>query len=146
AAEHHCWLDMTEDKEEQHEIANLIDYGDRKQAANKAFRRELAKWIHSNNSSRKDGMPGYSHGVGDLASRFGQIIIRTFDWGDGQAAKDRQLAEGSPMLAVMATNEDTPQAWIECGRALSRMLLRGTAHGLDASFMNQPIEVDTLRF
>lgn len=146
AAEHRCWLDMIEDVDERHEIANLIDYGDRKQAGNKAFRHELANWIHSNNSPSKDGMPGHSHGVGDLASRFGRILIRTFDWGDGQAAKDRQLAEGSPMLAVMGTNEDTPEAWIACGQALSKMLLRGTAHGLDASFMNQPIEVDELRF
>lgn len=146
AAEHQCWLEMNEAKAEQHEIANLIDYGDRMQASNKAFRHELAQWVHSNNSPRTDGMPGHSHGFGDLASRFGRIMIRTFDWGNGQAAKDRQLAEGSPMLAVMGTNEDTPQAWLACGQALSKMLLRGTAHGLDASFLNQPIEVASLRF
>lgn len=145
AVESSCWLFMTEDSDEKHGFAELIDKGDRLQASDKAFRNELADWVHSNRSSRRDGMPGHSHGFGDFASRFGRFVIRTFDWGDGQAAKDRQLAEGSPLIAVLGTHQDTPQAWVQCGQALAKMLLRGTVDGLDASFMNQPIEVPDLR-
>ncbi len=145
ADESSCWLYMTEDSDEKRGFAELIDKGDRLQASDGSFRRELAEWVHSNRSSRRDGMPGHSHGFGDLASRFGRLVIRTFDWGDGQAAKDCQLAEGSPLIAVLGTRQDTPPAWVQCGQALAKMLLRGTIDGLDASFMNQPIELSELR-
>jgi hypothetical protein len=90
-------------------------------------------------------MPGYAHGVKDLASYAGPFFIRTFDWGDGKAAKDRQLAEGSPLLVVLGTEHDTPTAWLHAGQALARVLLRATAAGVSASFLNQPIELEDLR-
>ena len=34
--------------------------------------------------------------MGDILSYAGPFIVRTFDWGEGQAAHDRQLAEGLP--------------------------------------------------
>jgi hypothetical protein len=78
-------------------------------------------------------------------SRAMPLIIRTFDWGKGQAAKDRQLAAGSPVLASLGTAEDTPMAWLSAGQALARLLLRARADGVWTSFLNQPIEVPELR-
>jgi hypothetical protein len=84
-------------------------------------------------------------GAGEIASYLGPLLVRTFDWGEGQAAKDRQLAEGSPLLFIIGTQEDTPLDWLHAGQALARVLLRATSLGLSASFLNQPIEVDPLR-
>lgn len=39
------------------------------------------------------------------------------NWGDGRAAKDRQLAEGSPALVVLGTDDDLPAAWVRTGEA-----------------------------
>ncbi len=75
----------------------------------------------------------------------GPFVIRTFDTGKGQAAKDSQLAEGSPVLAVLGTEDDTPPEWLAAGQALARVLLRARAEGVWASFLNQPIEVPELR-
>ncbi|MCS7469367.1 hypothetical protein NZK35_22170 [Stieleria sp. ICT_E10.1] len=140
-----AWIHLIHSEREKHALADLISEGDREQASDKRFRHELAKWIHSNTSSRRDGIPGYSQGIGDFASHFGWLAVRTFDWGDGQAAKDRQLAEGSPLLAVIGTNGDTPADWVACGQALAKMLLRGAAWSVDASYLNQPIEIPRLR-
>ncbi len=140
-----AWIHLIHSDREKHALADLISEGDREQASDKRFRHELAKWIHSNTSSRRDGIPGYSQGIGDFASHFGWLAVRTFDWGDGQAAKDRQLAEGSPLLAVIGTNGDTPADWIACGQALAKILLRGAAWSVDASYLNQPIEIPRLR-
>lgn len=126
-------------------IADLVAAGDRRQASDPAFRRELAAWIRPNRTSARDGMPGAAHGAGDLASLLGPWIIRTFDWGDGQAAKDRRLCAESPALALLATERDTPDAWLRAGEALGLMLLDATRAGLAASFLNQPIEVPGLR-
>jgi hypothetical protein len=140
-----AWIHMIHCDREKREVADLVSQGDRLQASDKHFRRELAHWIHSNTSSRRDGIPGYSQGVSDFASHFGWLAVRTIDWGDGQAAKDRQLTEGSPLLAVIGTASDTRADWIACGQALAKITLRATSWLVDASYLNQPIEIPELR-
>jgi hypothetical protein len=92
-----------------------------------------------------DGMRGYGFGFGELMSHTGPLVIRSFDLGKGQAARDRELAEGSPLLSVFGTDSDDPGAWLATGQALQRVLLRARAAGVWSSFMNQPIEVAELR-
>jgi nitroreductase len=140
-----AWLHIIEEENVKNQAADLIAEGDRVQAADKRFRRELAAWLHPNRSRSRDGMPGYAFGCGDLMSYAGPLVIRTFDWGKGQAAKDRQLAAGSPVLAVLGTEADSPAQWLKVGQALDRVLLTAAANGISASFLNQPIEVAELR-
>lgn len=127
------------------ELAALIAEGDRRQGSDPSFRRELAAWLHSNRSESKDGLPGAAIGLGDMLSYAGPFVVRTFDWGRGQAAHDQQLAEGSPVLLVFATADDDPAAWLRTGQALDRVLLQARAYDLHASYLNQPVEVPALR-
>jgi nitroreductase len=145
AWEEGAWLHLIEDEDAKHTIAEMIAEGDRIQLADKRFRRELASWVHPNRTRSRDGIPGYAFGFGDLMSLAGPFAIRTFDTGKGQAAKDRQLAEGSPVLVILGTEEDAPPEWLAAGQALARVLLRARAEGVWASFLNQPIEVPELR-
>lgn len=145
AAAEGAWLRLVEGEELRHAVADLVSEGDRLQLADREFRTELAHWIHPNRSRSRDGIPGYALGHGDLASYMGPLVVRTFDTGKGQAARDRQLAEGSPVLAVLSTDEDTKLAWLQAGQALARVLLRARAAQLWAAFLNQPIEVPELR-
>lgn len=142
-----AWLDVIDDDEDKKNIlADLISQGDRIQLSDKRFRRELAAWIHPNRSKSQDGMPGYAHGMTrDIASHLGPFLIRTFDIGKGQAAKDKELASGSPVLAVLGTDADEPLNWIQTGQALERILLQARAKNVWTTFMNQPIEVPELR-
>ena len=126
-------------------LADLIAEGDRRQMSGKAFRRELVSWMHPNRSRSRDGIRGYSLGFGEVMSLAGPLVVRTFDLGAGQAAKDRDLATGAPALAVLGTAEDSTAAWLGAGRALAQVLLRATAAGVSTSFLNQPIEVAALR-
>jgi len=126
-------------------LATLISEADRRQMDDPRFRRELASWLHPNRSELGDGMPGYTQGLSDLASRFAPLIVRTFDRGGNQAAKDHQLAVGSPLLVVLGTDGDEERDWLRAGQALSRVLLDATASGLAASFLNQPVELADLR-
>jgi pimeloyl-ACP methyl ester carboxylesterase len=57
-----------------------------------------------------DGMPGYAFGYSDIMSHMGPFVLRTFDFGKGQAAKDRQLAAGSSALAILEL--DPMNQWI----------------------------------
>ncbi|MFN7972579.1 MAG: nitroreductase family protein [Acidobacteriota bacterium] len=125
--------------------ASLVMEGDRAQASDPRHRRELASWIHPNRTASRDGMPGSAIGLPDLMSYVGPFYLRTFDWGDRQAAQDWQLALGSPVLAVLGTARDDARGWVEAGQALSHVLLAAAARGLSASFLNQPIELPDLR-
>lgn len=140
-----AWLTCFTRKRDRHTIAGLVAEGDRIQFADKRFRRELAAWIHANRSHSRDGMPGYAYGYGDLVSIAEPFVIRTLDLGKGIAARDMDLAEHSPLLAVLGTQGDTTVEWMRAGQALQHVLLLATAMGLAASFLNQPIEVETLR-
>ena len=140
------WLDVIDGEEKKNALADLISQGDRIQLSDKRFRRELAAWIHPNRSKSRDGMPGYAHGMThDIASSIGPFLIRTFDIGKGQAARDKELASGSPVLAVLGTDADEPLNWIQTGQSLMRILLQARARDVWTTYMNQPIEVPELR-
>ena len=136
------WFD---DAATRHAIAMLISEGDHIQMADAAFRHELAAWMRARGGGTRDGMSGAAFGMPDMLSFAAALVIRTFDIGAGVAAKDRALAEGSPVLALLATPGDAPRDWLAAGQALQRVLLAVTAAGFTASFMNQPIEVGMLR-
>lgn len=126
-------------------LGDLIGEGDRAQFSDPGFRRELAAWVRPNRTHKPDGMPGYAFGISDLPSMLGPTVIATFDTGAKQAKKDQQLAQSAPALLVLSTAGDTPSDWLAAGQAVAVLLLRATAHGLAASFLNQPIEVPALR-
>jgi hypothetical protein len=90
-------------------------------------------------------MPGYAFGLGDIMSLAGPFVIRTFDFGKGQAAKDKELAIGSPVLLVIGTNSDNTLSWLNAGLALSNILLYLKSENIWSSHLNQPIEVPELR-
>jgi nitroreductase len=140
-----AWLSIVDGEEARHEVADLIGEGDRRQWSNKRFRLELAEWVHPNRSGARDGIPGYAQGADDLLSYAGPLVVRTFEMGEGQAAKDHELATGSPVLAVMGTGSDTPRDWLHAGQALARVLLRARVEDVWASFLNQAIELPDLR-
>jgi hypothetical protein len=140
-----AWLQTLVGEEDRLALADLIAEGDRAQLADRRFRRELAAWVHRNRTTSRDGMPGYAHGIGSLTSEVGPLIIRTFDIGDGRAARDRELALGSPALAVLWTEDDTLTSWFRAGQGLGGALLSLQADGLSVSYLNQPIELPDLR-
>jgi hypothetical protein len=118
--------------------AALVAEGDAMQWANPSWRRELAAWMHPRR--RGDGLT-----LPALAIPVAQLVVRTFDMGHGVAAKDRQLADESPALAVLSTEADMPRDWLAAGQALQRLLLVGVQLGLQASYLNQPVQLAALR-
>ncbi len=145
AAQYGCWLHLISDDESRFRVADLVSEADRVQWHDKEFRRELAGWLTPNNTQRRDGMPGYSHGKGDLASQAEPLMVRTFDLGKGQAARDHDVALYSPMLAVLGTETDSQGDWLQAGQALSAILLRARVEDVWGSFLNQVVEVPQTR-
>ncbi len=128
------------------EVATLIAQADKQQFADARFRRELAAWIHPQRAS--DGIPAHAFGVPqlmDFETPITAMVIRTFDLGEGVAARDVAVVTGSPLLLCFSTRQDNAPAWLATGQALQRVLLLAKLEGYDASYLNQPIEVPELR-
>lgn len=140
-----CRLKVVSNQTNRKTLTTLITKSDKIQAADVHFRRELASWVHPNRSQHKDGMPGYAFGISDILSNLGPFILRTFDWGGGKAAKDEQLALGSPVLFVLGSDEDEILSWLYTGEALAHLCLQAQSEGLSVSYFNQPIELEEIR-
>jgi hypothetical protein len=145
-AEHEgAWLHLFQDEKPRFEIADIVADADRVQWGDKQFRRELAAWLVPNTTRRRDGIPGYAQGKGNLASEAEAFLVRTFDLGQGRAARDREIAWHSPVLAVLGTEGDSRQDWLKAGQAVSAILLRARVEDVWASFLNQAVEVPSAR-
>jgi len=131
-------LHLIDDQNGRHAVADLVAQGDSVQWSDASWRRELAHWMHPRRQG--DGLT-----VPRLLAPMARAVVRTFDMGNGVAAKDRQLAEASPVIMVMATAGDSPEDWLTAGQALERTLLTASRHHLQASYLNQPIQVASLR-
>lgn len=138
AAAEQATLLPVEDEPSRQALVALVAEGDEMQWASPSWRRELAMWMHPRRLG--DGLA-----VPDLVGPIAQFVVRTFDMGGGVGARDRDLAAASPLLAVIATPGDTPRDWLRAGQALQRLLLTACRDGLQASYLNQPIEVAPLR-
>jgi hypothetical protein len=131
-------LDVLASPAQRESAAELIARADTFQWSDPRWRRELAAWMHSRR--RHDGLA-----MPALAVPLAQLVVLTFDMGGGVGAKDRELATHSPLLALVSTSGDSCRDWLATGQALQRALLTGVQRGLQASYLNQPIQVETLR-
>jgi nitroreductase len=126
-------------------LVNLIMAADREQMASPEFRRELAHWMRPEHSRKEDGMEADLLGQKGIAAYIAPLVVRTFDVGKMQAAKDAQLTEGSPDLVVLSTSEDDSAARLATGRALAHLTLLAMAADRYSAYMNQPCEVPSMR-
>lgn len=133
-----AWLRPLVSDETRQQVADLVAEGDAAQWADPAWRRELAAWVRPRR--RGDGLT-----VPALVAPMARFVVRGLDMGSRVGAKDRALAEQSPLLAVLGTDRDDPHARLVAGQALQHVLLVACQHGLQASHLNQPIQVATLR-
>ena len=104
ATQNGAWLHIVKDAATRLKLAALVAQADRGQMANKAFRRELARWIHPTRGKSKAGVSGSSYGLSgpfNLLTPALRPIIWTLNLGTVVGAHHRELAKRSPVLAVL---------------------------------------------
>ncbi|HET8846513.1 MAG TPA: nitroreductase family protein, partial [Ktedonobacteraceae bacterium] len=140
-----AWLMALDDPSLRLEIAQLIREGDQLQWADKAFRAELAQWLHPRFPTNSDGLPGEVEPRGSSQKTTNPLVVRTVNrWAD-EFVRDQQLVGGAPLLVILGTFADTRADWFAAGMAAERVLLEACAGGLQTSFVNQPNQNPALR-
>lgn len=120
------------------QVVELVKQGDSLLWQDETWREELARWMHPGRAG--DGLT-----VPRLVAPLVRGVVRHFDMGKSMASQDRLLAEESPLLALLTSDGDTPRDWLQTGQALQRLLLVAQQQGVQASYLNQPIQHAQLR-
>jgi len=123
----------------------IIEEGDLAQSKDIGFCRELARWVHPDRVKSKDGIPVHSFGKEGIFTHSGPFYYTSMEWGDLQAARDRNLADGSPLLGLIESKTDSEEDWLRSGIGLEKILLFAASEKLSASYLNQPLEIPALK-
>jgi nitroreductase len=141
-------LVMITDRPRIDRVRDLVVAGNSAQMADPAFMRELKAWLRFNPRQAllsADGLFSATSGNPVLPAWLGQLAIDTlFTAGVENEKYARQIAS-SAGIAVFAAEKDDREHWVLAGRACQRFALQATALGIKHAFVNQPVEVPTLR-
>ncbi len=126
------------------EAISMIGDVDQRMSQDAIYRQALHDWL----SSRETGTEIVAEGVeiailDEFASSLPRLLTRLR--GLDRGVRDQMLARQTPLLALIAAPGDTPLQWIMAGQAMQRVLLEGALRGLQASYLNQPLELPDTR-
>ncbi len=138
-------LDVLTDQEGRAKMAGVLGESHKIQLGNKAFRKDLARWIRANDEDAWDGLPGYAFGYSDFESYFGKFIFGTFDTSASRARKEMALMEASPAVGVLSTDAEDKRIWVEAGMRFEKLFLTATKLGVRFDLFSQPVAIDSLR-
>ena len=121
-------------------LAALLRHAEHLQSEDPEFRAELRRWT-VNGGARDDGVPTVAGGPRPAPGSL--LTLRHYATGN-PVAPERPY-EREPLVAVLSSFTDTPLAQVRTGQAMQRVLLTGTAAGVSASFLAQPVEIASTR-
>jgi len=131
--------------------STIIDYvtqGDIAQLTDRTFRDELVSWIRFNPGEALhtgDGLSGRTSGQPALPRWLAKWIIGLVLTPKGQAETDARNIRSSAGVAVFVSSHNDKATWVEVGRVYERFALQAAALDVRTAFINQPIEVHSLR-
>jgi hypothetical protein len=129
-------------------FGDLVAQGNGIQLTDRRFRRELLSWIRFNPAAALrsgDGLAGRCTGNPSLPTWLGKLLSPVVIRAGTQVERDTEHIGSSAGIAVVITEGDDEPAWVEAGRAYERLALQAALLDIRTAFVNQPIEVATLR-
>jgi nitroreductase len=136
------------DRRQIEQVLDLVVAGNSAQMADAAFVRELKEWIRFNPRQALesgDGLFSAASGNPTAPAWLGSLM---FDLVFSAAAENDKYARqlrSSAGLAIFVSERDDKEHWMRAGRSCQRFALQATALGLKHAFVNQPVEVASLR-
>lgn len=138
---------LTDEKSIQKALEYIIK-ANTAQIDNREWVQELKNWIRFDNNEALDsgdGLFGKCMGSPTVPRWIGSHIFNLALRSSSENAKIRRQVKSSSGLAVIVSDKDDVQHWIEAGRCYERFALQATALGIRNAFLNQPVEEASLR-
>lgn len=140
-------LMLTERPAMERVLAHVVQ-GNTAQMADPAFLGELKSWMrfHGADAARaRDGLSSMSSGNPAIPTWLGELAFDWFFTARGENDKIARQVRSSAGIAVFIGESADKAHWIEVGRACERFALQATALGIRNAFLNQPVEVASVR-
>lgn len=136
------------DSRQREQVAEYVAAGNTAQFADPRWAEEMKTWIRftARDAVRTgDGLYGPVLGIPHVPRWLGKLLMRVAVSATRQNRKDTTHIRSSAAIAVFFSEADDKQHWIEAGRCYERLALQAAALELRTAFINQPVEVPTLR-
>lgn len=143
-----CRVVLISDKTRIEQALELIVAANTIQVEDPKFAAELLSWLRFNPShaiERKDGLYGGCSGNPDLPSWLGNLVFGFMFAPQSENARYAEQIRSSAGLAVFVSDRDDKAHWVQAGRSCQRFALQATALGIRHAFVNQPLEVASIR-
>jgi len=128
-------------------VREYVDRGNLSQYADKAFVDELIYWVRFNTKdalASLDGLYSRASGSPEVPRWLGQLFVAGTQ-PQQQADADAKKLLSSSGAVLVASESDGKTAWVRTGQVYERMALTMTSLNIKSAFLNQPIEVATVR-
>lgn len=141
-------LALLSERSQVDRVRDLVVSGNSTQMADGAFIGELKRWLRFSPSealASGDGLFSAASGSPTLPAWLGPQV---FDWVFRVAAENDKYAgqlRFTAGVAVFVSQQDDQDHWVRAGHACQRFALQATALGIRHAFINQPVEVASLR-
>lgn len=133
---------------QKEQVGEYVAAGNSAQFGDRRWGEELRSWIRFNSDEAvrtRDGLYGPVMGSPDVPRWIGELFMRLAFSARRQNRKDFEHIRSSGAIAVIFSEADDKEHWIEAGRCYQRLALQAAALNLRTAFINQPVEVSDLR-
>ena len=136
---------------ERSAIERVLDHvvqGNTAQMADPAFVKELKTWIRFNGTAAvrtADGLYSAASGNPSIPSWIGDLAFEWVFTPNGENAKYARQVRSSAGIVVFVGQAADKAHWVDVGRCCERFALQATALGIRSAFLNQPVEVASVR-
>lgn len=132
-------------------IESILDFvitGNTAQMNDPAFVAELKTWIRFNSADAVksgDGLYSATSGNPSGPAWLGRMLFDVLFSVEKENDKYAKQVRSSSGIAIFVSDSSDPGHWIEAGRCYERFALQATALGIQNAFLNQPVEVASVR-
>ena len=129
-------------------IRDFVIAGNSMQMADRAFVQELKTWLRFSPRQAIDTGDGLFSAASGNPAVPAWLGPQVFDWFFSAKVQNDKYARhihSSAGVAVFVSERDDADHWVRAGQTCLRFALQATALGLKHAFINQPVEVASLR-
>jgi hypothetical protein len=141
AQDESCWLHQLDNPLHRSALQRIAARAHDAQMSDPLFRAEFDHWTAR--SSDTSGVP--TTAGGPLPEPQDRWVRRDYTAGTGDTRVPGKDFEAQPLIAVLFAHLSGPEAEIQTGQAMQRVLLTATTEGLAASFLSHVVEVPLAR-
>ena len=136
------------DRPAMEQTLDTMIQGNTAQMADPAFVKELKAWIRFNGAEAVrtgDGLYSAASRNPAIPTWIGNLGFKWFFTPQGENDKYARQIRSSAGIAVFIGQTADKAHWVEVGRCYERFALQATALGIRNAFLNQPVEVASVR-